>query len=330
MRSSTVRAATVVFVTVRSLTPSAIAGQGARPAVPQTPPVRTTAWASTRTPWGDPDLQGVYTNYHELNVPFERPARFEGRNLNDISEQELAEFTQELNQKRRQSVEANIFRPLWNGKNFDLKNSRAWLVVDPQDGKVPPLTPSAQERDAANVARRNRPPADSVADLNLWYRCITRGLPGSMMPSVDEQPYTIVQAPGVVTISYEMIHETRVIPLDGRPHVGSSIRMYMGDARGHWDGQTLVVETTNFTDQTPYRGSSKDLHLIERFTPTSPTTIEWAVTLDDRSSWTRPWTLAMTLRKDASQRPFEYACHEGNRDLLSDYLTNSRIVEPQN
>jgi hypothetical protein len=181
MRYSTVRAATVACVTVTSLTPSAIAGQGARPAVPHAPPVRTTAWAPTRTPWGDPDLQGGYTNYHELNVPFERPARFEGRSLNDISEQELAEFTQELNQKRRQSVEANIFRPLWNGKNFDLKNSRAWLVVDPQNGKVPPLTPSAQERDAANVARRNRPPADSVADLNLWYRCITRGLPGSMI-----------------------------------------------------------------------------------------------------------------------------------------------------
>ena len=118
-----------------------------------------------------------------------------------------------------------------------------------------------------------------------------------------------------MTITYEMVHDTRVIPLDGRPHIASSVRQYMGDARGRWEGNTLVVETTNFTDKTPYRGSSEQLRMIERFTPLGPDTLEWSVTFDDSHTWARPWTFAMNLTRDAGQPPFEYACHEGNYGL---------------
>ena len=150
--------------------------------------------------------------------------------------------------------------------------------------------------------------------------CDTRGVPGSMMPAIYGNSYQIMQSPDAVTITYEMIHDTRVIPLDGRAHVSPTIRQYLGDARGHWEGDTLVVETTNFTDKTPYRGSSEHLTLIERFTPIGPDTLEWAVTFDDPHTWDRPWTFAMNLTHDESQPPFEYACHEGNygmRNMLS-------------
>ena len=143
-----------------------------------------------------------------------------------------------------------------------------------------------------------------------------------MMPAIYGSSYEIVQGPSYVAIVYEMIHETRVIPLDVRPHVGKEIRSYMGDARGRWEGDTLVVETTNFKDVIAYRDAGGDtLRMVERFTPAGPNTIEWSVTLDDPTTWTRPWTFAMLLaKKDASQRPFEYACHEGNyglRNILS-------------
>jgi hypothetical protein len=153
-----------------------------------------------------------------------------------------------------------------------------------------------------------------------------------MMPAIYGSSYQIVQAQGSVAIIYEMIHETRVIPLDGRSHVGKNIRNYMGDARGHWEGNTLVVETTNFKDQIAYRGADgATLRLVERFRPVGPHIVEWSVTGDDPATWTRPWTFAMNLtKKDASQRPFEYACHEGNyglRNILSGARAEERAVQ---
>jgi hypothetical protein len=148
-----------------------------------------------------------------------------------------------------------------------------------------------------------------------------------MMPAGHGSTYEIVQSPTTVAIRYEMVHETRIIPLDGRPHVGSHIRLYMGDPRGHWEGNTLVVETTNFTDRTIYRGSSRDLRMIERFTRISRDVVEWRVTFDDPATWTRPWTFAMPLtRKDQTQQGFEYACHEGNYGMRN-ILTGARADE---
>ena len=283
-------------------------------------------WSVPRTEWGDPDLSGIYSNSDESGIPFERPARFDGRRLEDITVREL----EALNAERKKATAANATaedRPVdrevfW--ENLNAMNSRAWLVVDPPDGRIPPTTPQAQQRAAARAEARKksgRGPADSAADRSLYDRCISRGLPGSMMPAIYGSSYEIVQGPNFVAIIYEMVHETRVIPLDGKAHVGKAIQTYMGDARGRWDGDTLVVETTNFKEQIAYRNASEGLRLVERFRLVGPEGVEWSVTVDDPATWTRPWTFAMMLaRKDSSQRPFEYACHEGNyglRNILS-------------
>ena len=282
----------------------------------------TASAQAARTPWGDPDLQGAYTNSDESLIPMERPDTLSGKSLSEISSDELAQLNEKRNEDR---VEADKQRwelrsPLHWFENHNPKNSRAWLVVDPSDGKIPPQTPEARARAAARAkARQGRGDADSYEDRSLYDRCITRGLPGSMMPAIYGNSYEIVQGPGFVAIQYEMVNELRVIPLDGRPHLSSTIRNYMGDARGHFEGDTLVVETTNFTDKVPYRGSSQNLRLIERFTRRGPGVVEWSVTFDDPATWARPWTFAMNLTK-TTERPFEYACHEGNyamRNMLS-------------
>jgi hypothetical protein len=278
-------------------------------------------YAPKQTPWGDPDIAGAYNNSDETSIPFERPAEFNGRTLESFSARELADLTR---QRQERTIESNpafsefpgATSPMHWFENYYAANSRAWLVQDPPDGKVPPTVPEAQQRAAAlRAARQGRGPSDSWTDRSLYDRCITRGVPGSMMPAIYGNSYQIQQAPGVVTITYEMIHDTRVIYTDGRPHLADSVRQYLGDARGHWEGPTLVVETTNFNDKVPYRGSSQYLKLTERFTPLGPDTLEWAVTFDDPHTWTRPWTFAMNLTHDESQPPFEYACHEGNYGL---------------
>jgi hypothetical protein len=293
------------------LTPLAAAGQ--TPAAARKP---VKAWTPPKTAWGDPDLNGVYTNNDESLIPFERPAELAGRRLQDIAPAELEKLVQQRDEQRIEADRnrAELRSPLHWFENHFPSNSRAWLVSDPPDGKVPSLTAEAQQRAAARARERSvRGPADSWEDRSLYDRCITRGIPGSMMPAIYGNAYAIVQGPGYVVITYEMVHEARVISLDQRPHVSENIRMYMGDARGHWEGDTLVVETTNFTDKTSYRGSSEHLRLVERFTRTGPETVEWSSTFDDAHTWTVPWTFAMALsKKDESQRPFEYACHEGN------------------
>jgi hypothetical protein len=282
----------------------------------------TVSAQAPRTPWGDPDLQGAYTNSDESLIPMERPDALVGRSLGDISPAELARLNDRLNEAR---VEADRQRwelrsPLHWFENHDPKNSRAWLVVDPPDGRIPLQTDAARARAAARAqARRGRGEADSYEDRSLYDRCISRGLPGSMMPAIYGNSYEIVQGPGFVAIQYEMVNELRVIPLDGRAHLGRAIRSYMGDARGHFEGDTLVVETTNFTDKIPYRGSSENLRLVERFKWVGPSIVEWSVTFDDPATWARPWTFAMNLTR-TSEHPFEYACHEGNyamRNILS-------------
>ena len=285
-----------------------------------------------KTAWGHPAIAGAYNNSDETGIPFERPQEFAGRTLDSFTLEELAQITR---QRQEQTIERNptlsefpgATSPMHWFENYFAANSRAWLVSDPPDGKVPPLTEEAKRRAAAReVARQGRGPADSYTDRSLYDRCITRGVPGSMMPAIYGNSYQIAQSPDAVTITYEMIHDTRVIPLDGRPHVSPSIRLYLGDARGHWEGNTLVVETTNFTDRTPYRGSSQDLKLVERFTPLGPDTLEWSVTFDDPHTWMRPWTFAMNLIHDESQPLFEYACHEGNYGL-SNILSVARAEE---
>jgi hypothetical protein len=279
------------------------------------------AYAPPRTAWGDPDLQGNYTNLYEDGTPLEKPKEFEGRALEDISTEELVKLKLAVQQRTIANFEGPIHAPdHWWQDALDLaKGSQAWLIVDPPEGRIPPITPEGEKRIAARAeARRNlgHGPSDSWEDRSLYDRCITRGLPGSMMPAIYGDSYRIVQGQGYVAIQYEMIHEARVIPLDNRPHVGRSVHMDLGDARGHWDGDTLVVETTNFKERSAYRNANSDtLKITERFTRFAPNKVKWTVTVDDPSTWTRPWTFSMPLTMNDGEVMMPYECHEGNYGL---------------
>ena len=281
------------------------------------------AYTPARTPWGDPDLAGVYTNKDENGIPVERPSQFEGKKLEDVDDSEFAEIVRARN-------EASVTRapgiggaetgagPVHWYEHYDVKNSRPWLVTDPADGRIPATTPEAGQRAAVRAAARaGRGPADSYEDRSLYDQCITRGLPGSMMPAIYGNSYQIHQGPGVVAIRYEMIHETRIIPLDQRGHVGSKIKTYMGDARGHWDGGTLVVETTNFRPGATYQNANADtLRIIERFTRVDAGTIDYKFTIDDPMTWTKPWS-AIVPMSQVEGPLFEYACTEGNNGAVN-------------
>jgi len=290
-------------------------------------------YSAPRTPWGDPDLQGNYTNLWEAGTPFERPDEFAGRRLEDIKGEELAKIRRGIQERTRTEQLAGEIggtRWIWLDSHNHEKGSMPWFVVDPADGKIPPLTAEGRARQAARAEARKksgRGPADSYTDRSLYDRCISRGVPGSMMPAIYGNSYQIVQSPGFVVIRYEMIHEARVIPLDGSVRLPAGMRSYMGDARGRWDGDTLVVETTNVRDEIAYRGSNgATLKLVERFTPIAPDKVRWAVTVDDPSTWTRPWTFAMPLTKDDSEPLVPYECHEGNY-AMANILSGARAEE---
>ena len=296
-------------------------------------------YTPAKTPWGHPDISGDYTNKDEANTPLERPDEFKGRDPRSFTQAELDELV-----KKRQTQAAAIAGGIGGAEtgagpthwyeHLRGTGNRPWLVTDPADGKLPAMTPQALKHEAAvaalNVARNGEGRADSWLDRSTYDRCITRGLPGSMMPAIYGNAYQIMQTPDSVVIRYEMIHETRVIPLDGRPHVAKAIRGYLGDARGHWEGNTLVVETTNFTNRTHFgynnRYNSESFTLTERFTPMAPGRLQWEVTFNDPEVWTRPFTLAMPLTRDDTQEIFEYACHEGNLGL-EHILTAARAEE---
>ena len=295
------------------------------------------SWTAPRTPWGDPDLQGNYTNKYETSTPFERPKEFEGRRMEDITAHELAAAVarrQDDTLERAKFFGGDPEGKIGNSAEFrDIyeitKGSRPWFVIDPQDGKIPPILPEARTR-IANAPRTGsfgNGPFNSHQDFSLMDRCITRGLPGSMLPGQYGNSYQIVQGPGFVAIRYEMVHETRVIPLDNRERVSAPIRSDMGVPRGRWEGDTLVVETTNFKARSAYRNANADtLKLVERFARTATDKIEWTVTVDDPTTWSRPWTFAIPLTMNDQEAIFEYACHEGNQ-AIKNILNAARAAE---
>jgi hypothetical protein len=303
------------------------------------------SYSPPRTPWGDPDIQGTYTNKDENGTPMERPAEFDGLTLDEVDAAVMARLRDER-QARAQAGAASIggsaqedtgAGPSHWYEHLDSENARPWLVFDPPDGRIPPMTAAAQERQRAQFGGRGGGRAgfggntDSFADRSLYDRCISLGVPGSMTPMIYGNAYDITQAPGYVAIRYEMIHEARVIPLDGSPHLPSSIRPYMGDARGHWDGNALVVETTNINPAMcggRGRSGGPSLRLIERFIPVDENTLRWEVRYDDPDTWEQSWAYAMPLKRDAEHAPFEYACHEGNRGLAN-ILSAARAEEAE-
>lgn len=285
-------------------------------------------WTAPRTPEGQPDLQGVWTN--TTITPLERPAEFANKPF--LTEQEAAAYektfvTTQTGDRRDGGPEADVARSyneFWRDRGTKvIGDRRTSLVTEPADGRVPALTPEAQKRidEAAEQTRLHA--TDGPEYRNLWERCLTRGLP--MLPGPYNNDFQIVQAPGYVVILHEMIHDARIIPLDGRPHVPSDVRQWMGDGRGHWEGDTLVVETTNFSEKSNFRGANANLHLIERFTRVGPETIKYEFSVDDPTTFTRPWKAEVPMTK-TDEQIFEYACHEGNY-ALADILRGARAEE---
>ncbi len=319
-------------VAVGAMFPAPSLGQTAAPAARATTAAASTAYKAPRTPWGDPDLQGNFTNLYEVGTPLERPKQFAGRRQEDIPAAELKKYKDDVRQRTLNNFEGPIHAPdhWWQDVYDPRKGQQAWFITDPEDGMIPPLTPEAQRRNAARAeARRNsgRGPADSWTDRSLYDRCLTRGFPNSMMPTIYGNSYQIFQGPGYVAITYEMIHETRIVPLDPRPHVGKGIQLDMGDARGHWEGDTLVVESRNYMERSIYRNANPDtLRLTERFTRVGPNTVRWEVTVNDPATWTKPWTFAMPLTMSNEETLMPYECHEGNYGLKN-ILSAARAEE---
>jgi hypothetical protein len=291
----------------------------------------TSAYTPPRTTWGDPDLQGVYSNSNEYATPLERPKEFEGKRLADLTADEIARVRQQATRQAIAGLANGEVRgpDEWWLQLLDLgKRNQPWLVVDPPDGRIPALTPEAAQRLKGLRPRSSfvGGPFDGPEDLGMLERCISRSVPGSMIPVMYGNNYQIIQSPGYIVITYEIVHETRVIPLDGRGHIGSAIRAHMGDPRGHWEGSSLVVETTNFRSASAYRNANADtFRVIERFTRVAPDRIEWTATLDDPKTWTRPWTIAMPLTADPNPI-FPFECHEHNYGLRN-ILSAARAAE---
>jgi hypothetical protein len=260
---------------------------------------KTNTWTAPKTSWGDPDLEGVWTSDSVRGIPMERPAELAGKT--ELSDEEFAAKVKRDEETRARAENAEgAFRNdgAWLKKSF----RQTSLIVEPADGRRPPLRPDAQLRTAPrDRGSFGEGPFYGPEDFTLYDRCITRGVVGSILPVVYGNGNRILQTPGQVVISYEMVHDTRVIPVDGRPHVGSKIRQYLGDSRGRWEGNTLVVETTNFTDQTSIGNNgnglrhSADMKLIERFTRVEADVLQYEVTIEDPKTYTRPWKLSIPL-----------------------------------
>jgi hypothetical protein len=309
-----------------------------------TPTSASAQWTPPLTPDGRPDLQGVWVS--KSATPLERPKALEGRE--SLTNDEVIEL------KRRAArilsdgksdfpagdgvflaalANVNQFKSATaTGGSEDMIErefeTRTSLIVDPPDGRVPPLTQEGQQIQAAVGAARLRSNPDGPEDVSADRRCLTFGLPrvGGVFGAGPYSYYQIVQTPGYVVLTMEFIHEARIIPLDGRPHLPPSVRQWNGDSRGWWEGNTLVVESSNFSPKSSFMGSAGNLHLIERFTRVAPDTLEYEVTFSDPTAWVKPWT-AMLRLKQTEEQIYEVACHEGNFYSMQGILAGARREE---
>ena len=310
-----------------------LAAQTASSSMPKKPAaaMKTKGGAIPRTPDGHPDFEGIWTN--AFLTPLERPAELGGKlNLSDTEAAKWERQRLESSHAERRGPEGDVgsYNQAFYDRGAHLAkvdgNSRTSLIIDPADGKIPPLTAEAQKRVDEARAEARKHPADRPSDRSLQERCILWGTAGPpMMPGPYNNEYEIFQTAGYVTILSEMIHDARIIPTDGSKHLSPDVRLWMGDPRGHWEGDTLVVDTTNFSEKTKFRGSTEKMHLVERFTRVDADTILYKFTVDDPTTFTKPWTVEYPLR--ASKGPvYEYACHEGNYALM-DILSGARRDE---
>ena len=314
-------------VVIIALAVAAVSAQGQAPA----PAARTVRSAQAKpvpkTPWGNPDLQGTW-DYRTI-TPLERPQQYGTREF--LTEAEIKGLEERaakrMDEAPSDETPANtVHPPYWTDPGrFVAENRRTSLIVDPPDGRVPQTVAAARAAAAGGApaaaagggrGRGGRPGgrADSWLDRSLLERCITWGLPTASLPGLYNNNIQIVQSPDHVVIVHEMVHDARVIPLDGRPRVTGAMRQYLGESRAHFEGDTLVVETKNFGSKTSYRGANTNLTLTERYTRTGPDSIALRLTVDDPTVWTKPWTVALGLRPSEGEL-VEYACHEGNYGL---------------
>ena len=320
---------TAGLLALAAMTAGPASGQGAK------------SWSAPKTPWGDPDLQGTWTSDDCIGTPLNRPANL-GEKLY-YSEEELAQRQAQLARQQQNDLQETVASnarvgtgpPGHWGERARRPCKQTSLIVDPPNGRTPDLLPEAKARPIPEGAGNNNPKADSWEDFSYYIRCISRGVTGSIFPVIYGNGQQIVQAPGYVTILQEMVHEARVIPLDGRPHAGPNVRSYMGDARGHWEGNMLVVETTNFLNNKTGIGlngggtpTSEALKLTERYTRVGANEIRYEVTVDDPKTYTRPFKVAFPLTQEPGYQNFEYACHEGNYAMF-DSLSGARAKEKE-
>ena len=336
-----------IIVAVVWLGPVALAGQTGAGAAGAKNAAAPRTWTPPVTPDGQPDLQGVWLI--RTATPLERPKALEGRQF--LTDEEVVQLKQRADRIFKDfdsdfgagdgvflAALSNLDRSYRNpGGTRSTENSvgmierefdnRTSLVVDPSDGRIPALTAAAQQRQARARTAGQRPPA-GPEDLSNSYRCITTGVPklGGLYGSGHFSYYQIFQARGYVALATETIHDARIIPLDGRSHLPESVRQWNGDSRGHWEGSTLVVDTTNFSPKSNFMGSAESLHLIERFTRVASDTINYEITIVDPSIWTKPWT-AMLPMKRTSENIFEFACHEGNLVIMNGMFAAARVDE---
>ncbi len=302
----------------------------------------TKTWTAPRTADGRPDLQGVWLIH--TATPLERPAALAGRST--LTDEEVAEFRRRAARlfgsgNSDFAVGDGVFQAvLANPETYTNPNSthgatdmvdlefdnRTSLIVEPQDGRVPTLTPEGRNRQAATNAAFRRPSVP--ADVGNALRCISWGVPrlGGRYGAGDMAYYQIIQGPSHVVLFMEAGHEARVIPIDNSAHLSSTIRQWNGDSRGHWEGDTLVVDTTNFSPNSYFMGSSANLHLIERFTRTAEDTITYEMTMSDPSTWVKPWTAMMPMRA-RQEMLYEFACHEGNYHIMAGMLVGSQVQQ---
>jgi hypothetical protein len=323
--------ASIVAVAVMSWATAPVAGQGS-PAAPRTNGTSAKAYKAPRTPDGQPDLQGFWTNttYTPLERPKDVTKAFYTR------EEALAIAKKAAANEEEQTEPGTIPDVHYDFTQFGLDRSqsamalnlRTSLIVDPPEGRLPPLSAEGQKRAAERAATRKRMGAatDAVQNQSLSVRCIIMDRAGPpMLPGAYNNNYQIVQAPGYVMILVEMIHDVRIIPLDGRPHLPPNVRQWMGSYVGHWEGETLVVESTNFTDKTAFQGSSENMRLTERFTRVADDAILYQFTVDDPATWSRSWSAELPMKKTIGPL-FEHACHEGNHPLYNT-LAGARVED---
>jgi hypothetical protein len=311
---------TGVLVAAASFAPLHLAGQAKR-------------WVQPKTVDGQPDLQGVWTN--PTITPFERPSELAAKPV--LTDEEAVAVEQKAAENRvdRPPKEGDVgsYNQVWFDSGTKVvATKQTSLVVEPADGRVP-VKPEAEARREYNLAHN----ADSTEYMSLWDRCITRGVPGAMFPAGYNNAYQIVQTPGYVVLESEMIHNARIIPIDARPHVPAAIRQWDGDSRGHWEGNTLVVDTTNYNNRSQISTSaaggrikgivtSDKLHVVERFTRINENTIQYEVTINDPNTFTKPWKVSIPLARDKDYRIYEYACQEGNY-AMTDILNAGRVED---